>query len=63
MGEKDGAFAEKKGECSIFCCGKFHVKQEIGKRVREVEEYYICDKIGRVNITIVILRGWGILQL
>lgn len=54
-----GRLLRKKGECSIFRCGKFHVKQEIGKRVREVEEYYICDKIGKVNITIVILRGLG----
>ena len=54
-----GRLLKKKGRCSIFRCGKFHVKQEMRERVEGIEEYYICDKMGRGNITNVILGGWG----
>ena len=58
-----GRLLKKKGRCSIFRCGKFHVKQGMREGVRGMEDYYICDKIGRGNITIVILREWGVLHL
>lgn len=33
-----GRLLKKKGRCSIFRCGKFHVKQEMREGVREKRE-------------------------
>ena len=37
-GKRMGRLLKKKGRCSIFRCGTFHVKQEMRERVREKRE-------------------------